>query len=102
MAMTSQSDHCGHASNKYLERFLRTRSDGEGATATAASSDVKEVLHVRVTIVNEPRNTIDILHRAGRTGLAGQQGKVVILGKLKGRGSQRTKDTKKRIEALAV
>ena len=118
--MTSQSEHRGRGSNKHLEGFLRTRNEGEGATATTASSDVKEVPHVMVTtsilsrgldfspdikhvfIVDEPRNTIDFLHRAGRTGRAGQQGKVVIFGKLKGRGSQRAKDTKKRIGALAA
>ena len=48
VTMTSQSEHRGRGSNKHLEGFLRTRNDG-GATATAASSDVKEVPHVLVT-----------------------------------------------------
>jgi ATP-dependent RNA helicase MRH4 len=118
VAMTSQSEHRGRGSNKHLEGFLRTRNGGEGPIATTA--DVKDVPHVMVTtsilsrgldfspdikhvfIIDEPRNTIDFLHRAGRTGRAGQQGKVVIFGKLKGRGSQRAKDTKKRIGALAA
>ncbi|KIM37589.1 hypothetical protein M413DRAFT_448388 [Hebeloma cylindrosporum] len=120
VAMTSQSEHRGRGSNKHLEGFLRKKDDAEGATSTATSSDVKEVLHVMVTtsilsrgldfspdikhvfIVDEPRNTIDFLHRAGRTGRAGQQGKVVIFGKLKGRGSQRARDTRKRIGTLAA
>ena len=64
----------------------------EGATTTAASSDVKEVLHVVVMtsilfreldfspdikyvfIIDEPWNMIDFLHRAGHMGLARQQG----------------------------
>ena len=119
VAMTSQSEHRGRGSNKHLEGFLRTMNDGS-ASSTATSSDVKEVPHVMVTtsilsrgldfspdikhvfIIDEPRNTIDFLHRAGRTGRAGQHGKVVIFGKLKGRGSQRAKDTRKRIGALAA
>ncbi|KAJ7164782.1 P-loop containing nucleoside triphosphate hydrolase protein [Mycena crocata] len=53
-----------------------------------------------VFIVDEPRNMIDFLHRAGRTGRAGQNGKVVIFGKLEGRGSQRNKELKKKVRAL--
>jgi len=123
VAMTSQSEHRGRGSNRHLEGFLRTRSGSttESASSTSASADdVKEVPHVLVTtsilsrgldfspdikhvfIVDEPRNTIDFLHRAGRTGRAGQQGKVVVFGKLKGRGSQRAKDVRKRVGALAA
>jgi ATP-dependent RNA helicase MRH4 len=43
-----------------------------------------------VFIVDEPNNMVDFIHRAGRTGRAGQQGKVVIFSKSKGRGSART------------
>jgi len=53
-----------------------------------------------VFIVDEPRNMIDFLHRAGRTGRAGSNGKVVIFGKLEGRGSQRSKEVRKRVKAL--
>ncbi|KAJ7103754.1 P-loop containing nucleoside triphosphate hydrolase protein [Mycena epipterygia] len=53
-----------------------------------------------VFIIDEPRNMIDFLHRAGRTGRAGQQGKVVIFGKLEGRGSQRSKEVRKKVKAL--
>jgi ATP-dependent RNA helicase MRH4 len=120
VAMTSQSEHRGRGSNKHLDGFLRRRGGSEGAISAAHSSDVTQVPHVMVTtsilsrgldfspeikhvfIVDEPRNTIDFLHRAGRTGRAGQQGKVVIFGKLKGRGSQRANDTKRRIGALAA
>ena len=49
-----------------------------------SSSDTKNVY-----IVDEPRNTIDFLHRAARTGRAGQA-------IFEGRGSQRAKDTKQK------
>jgi ATP-dependent RNA helicase MRH4 len=44
-----------------------------------------------VFIVDEPRNLVDFIHRAGRTGRAGQKGKVVIFSKSSGRGSGRSK-----------
>ncbi|KAJ6567752.1 P-loop containing nucleoside triphosphate hydrolase protein [Mycena vulgaris] len=53
-----------------------------------------------VFIIDDPRNEIDFLHRAGRTGRAGKHGKVVIFGKLEGRGSQRSKEVRKKIKAL--
>ncbi|KZT51741.1 P-loop containing nucleoside triphosphate hydrolase protein [Calocera cornea HHB12733] len=34
-----------------------------------------------VIIMDEPQNMIDFVHRAGRTGRAGQQGRVVLFGK---------------------
>ena len=40
-----------------------------------------------VLIVDAPRNMVDFVHRAGRTARAGMEGKVVIFGKRKGRGS---------------
>ena len=61
------------------------------------SPDIKHVV-----IIDGPWNTIDFLHRAGQTGHDGQQGKVVIFGKLKGRGSERVKDMKKRIGVLSA
>ncbi|KAJ7198815.1 P-loop containing nucleoside triphosphate hydrolase protein [Mycena pura] len=53
-----------------------------------------------VFIIDEPRNMIDFLHRAGRTGRAGAHGKVVIFGKMKGRGSQRSREVRKKVKAL--
>lgn len=44
-----------------------------------------------VFIIDEPRNMVDFLHRAGRTGRAGQKGKVVIFSKSRGRGSARSR-----------
>ena len=43
-----------------------------------------EIKHV--STVNEPRNMVDFLHRAGRSGRVGQSGKVV---KMQGRESSR-------------
>ncbi|KAJ7867485.1 P-loop containing nucleoside triphosphate hydrolase protein [Mycena olivaceomarginata] len=55
-----------------------------------------------VFIIDEPRNMIDFLHRAGRTARAGANGRVVIFGKTAGRGSQRSKEVKQRIKALVA
>ncbi|KAJ7083722.1 P-loop containing nucleoside triphosphate hydrolase protein [Mycena belliarum] len=59
------------------------------------SSKVKHVF-----IVDDPRNMTDFLHRAGRTGRAGESGRVVIFGRLEGRGSQKSKDIRKQVKAL--
>ncbi|KAJ7653305.1 hypothetical protein DFH06DRAFT_1417946 [Mycena polygramma] len=90
----------------------------QGRAAPAVKNDPMNVPHVMITtsllsrgldfapnikyvfIVDEPRNMIDFLHRAGRTGRAGANGKVVIFGKLEGRGSQRSRDVKQKIRAL--
>ncbi|KAF9445256.1 P-loop containing nucleoside triphosphate hydrolase protein [Macrolepiota fuliginosa MF-IS2] len=53
-----------------------------------------------VFIVDEPRNMVDFLHRAGRSGRAGKKGKVVIFTKMKGRGSARGKEAKERVREL--
>jgi ATP-dependent RNA helicase MRH4 len=54
-----------------------------------------------VLIVDEPRNMIDFLHRAGRTGRAGERGKVIVFGKLKGRGSDKAWEVRRKVAALA-
>ncbi|KAH9931295.1 P-loop containing nucleoside triphosphate hydrolase protein [Fomitopsis serialis] len=97
-------------------------SDEETAepVAVVAATDESKVPHVMITtsllsrgldfspdlkhvfIVDEPRNMIDFLHRAGRSGRAGEQGKVIVFGKTKGRGSARTKDMRKKVGALAA
>lgn len=59
------------------------------------SPDIKHVF-----IVDEPRNMIDFLHRAGRSGRAGQKGKVVVFSKMEGRGSGLAKDVRKKVRAL--
>ncbi|KAH9891339.1 P-loop containing nucleoside triphosphate hydrolase protein [Cubamyces lactineus] len=57
--------------------------------------DVKHVF-----IVDEPRNMIDFLHRAGRSGRAGEPGKVVVFGKSKGRGSEKARVVRRKVGAL--
>ena len=67
-------------------------------------TDVKDSPHVMITIsllsrgldfspsiqhvfiVNEPRNMIDFLHRAGGSGRAGKRGKAFLFGKMKVEG----------------
>ncbi|CDO69828.1 hypothetical protein BN946_scf184803.g26 [Trametes cinnabarina] len=57
--------------------------------------DVKHVF-----IVDEPRNMVDFLHRAGRSGRAGEDGKVVVFGKSKGRGSEKARVVRRKVGAL--
>ncbi|KAK1222409.1 RNA helicase [Marasmius sp. AFHP31] len=55
-----------------------------------------------VFIVDEPRNVLDFLHRAGRSGRAGHRGKVVVFGKFpeSGRGAGRGREVKQRVGEL--
>ncbi|TRM59933.1 hypothetical protein BD626DRAFT_506901 [Schizophyllum amplum] len=53
-----------------------------------------------VFIMDEPRNMVDFLHRAGRTGRAGALGEVVVFSRMKGRGSASSRDMKKRVSGL--
>jgi ATP-dependent RNA helicase MRH4 len=108
------------------ERFEETVTFGRGLqpvlkksrVTSELNSDPKKVPHVIITtsllsrgldfapsirhvfIVDEPRNMIDFLHRAGRAGRAGERGKVVVFGKMEGRGSAKAKDVRKRVGAL--
>ncbi|KAF5309553.1 hypothetical protein D9619_012469 [Psilocybe cf. subviscida] len=104
---------------KYTKRPWSRRDESASAsTDDTYSDDVKKHAHVMVTtsllsrgldftpsvkhvfIVDEPRNTVDFIHRAGRTGRAGERGKVVIFGKMAGRGSARTKEIRRRVSVL--
>jgi len=109
--MASASVHRRRGSNKHLAGFLkahmqeaRSESEMPSGMKTETSGNVQTDPHVPVTtsllsrglnfspeikhvfIVDEPRNMIDFLHRAGRSGRAGESGKVVVFGKMKGRG----------------
>lgn len=63
-----------------------------------------EIKHV--FIVDEPRNMLDFLHRAGRSARMGsggggrEKGTVVVFGKMEGRGSGRAKEVRKSVGAL--
>ncbi|PFH48158.1 hypothetical protein AMATHDRAFT_66100 [Amanita thiersii Skay4041] len=124
VALTSTSEARQHGSNKHLDGFLRplsTKEKEKHATkkesSTSSSTDEPRVMITtsllsrgldfspeiqHVFIVDEPRNMIDFLHRAGRSGRAGEKGKVVVFGKMSGRGSTKGKDAKKRVQELAA
>lgn len=87
-------------SNRHIDPFLRHSTTKD--SSPSKSPDQPRVLvttsllsrgidfdpSVRhVLIVDAPRNMVDFVHRAGRTARAGMEGKVVIFGKRKGRGS---------------
>lgn len=117
VALTSTSDSRRRGNNHHLDGFLRSTSErSEKSTSTSSDSEVPHVLITtsllsrgldfapsikHVFIVDSPRNMVDFLHRAGRSGRAGEEGSVVVFGKEKGRGSDRDKDVKRRVGALA-
>ncbi|KAF8995899.1 P-loop containing nucleoside triphosphate hydrolase protein [Cyathus striatus] len=101
-------------SNKPFKTFLKPLPHSPSEATVLASDPAKEPYVLLTTsllsrgldfapeikhvfIIDEPRNMIDFLHRAGRSGRAGNVGKVVIFGKGKGRGSDRAKDVRKRV-----
>lgn len=123
--MTSASEHRKMGSNRHLAGFLKKPSIIETVSKKKTLKSLRrgnvmetpsplvmvttsllsrgldfspEVKHV--FIVDEPRNMVDFLHRAGRSGRAGHRGKVVVFGKLSGRGSERGKDIRKRVVGL--
>jgi ATP-dependent RNA helicase MRH4, mitochondrial len=130
VALTGTADSRRRGSNHHLDGFLRTKtkalsvSGADSSTlpvvskVSAESKDPKKTPHVMITtsllsrgldfspdikhvfIVDEPRNMIDFLHRAGRSGRAGEKGKVVIFGKMSGRGSALAKDVRTKVRAL--
>ncbi|CCA74006.1 hypothetical protein PIIN_07960 [Serendipita indica DSM 11827] len=95
-------------SDKKIESFMKgTSAQSEGGKSGETKGDAaaprvlvttsllsrgldfdESVRHV--FIVDEPRSMVDFIHRAGRTGRAGERGKVVIFSKSRGRGSQRS------------
>lgn len=126
VALTSTSEQRRRGSNHHLDRFLRTKPELESGTTTTGTAKEKDkdkdgdAPRVMITtsllsrgldfapsirhvfIVDEPRNMVDFLHRAGRAGRAGERGKVVVFGKMKGRGSAGAKDVRRRVGALVA
>ena len=108
LAITGRSAGRRRGSNNHLALFL-TSSPSSNVTPTAGStneptSPVPRVLITtsllargldfapavtHVLIADEPRNEIDFLHRAGRTGRAGRSGTVVLFGEATSRGPKR-------------
>jgi len=115
VALTGGAEARKRGSNHHLDGFLKT---GGPVPTGPGVCDPAQTPHVLVTtsllsrgldfspmikhvfIVDEPRNMIDFLHRAGRAGRAGEAGKVVVFGRAKGRGSGRTEEVKQRVKAV--
>ena len=122
VALTSNSETRKRESSHHLDGFLRpltTKSTtSRSSTPAPALNDPKTTPLVLITtsllsrgldfdpsikhvfIVDETRNMIDFLHRAGRSGRAVEHGKVVVFGKMKGWGSAKGKDVRKRVGDL--
>ncbi|KLO16265.1 P-loop containing nucleoside triphosphate hydrolase protein [Schizopora paradoxa] len=112
----------GYGSNKHLDGFLKPINTGSRSSATSPSPSLNEenadTPHVLITtsllsrgldfspsvrhvfLADPPRNMLDFLHRAGRSGRAGASGAVVVFEKLKGRGSLKGKSLRQRVDAL--
>jgi ATP-dependent RNA helicase MRH4, mitochondrial len=98
LVMTGSSDGRRRGSNKHLEGFLAPKP---GTATNSIDPDAPRILITtsllargldfaptvsHVLIADEPRNEVDFLHRAGRTGRAGRSGTVVVFGKGVARG----------------
>lgn len=109
LVMTGASESRRRGSNNHLEAFLAPKrgtrspkpsspspdSPSKSRSASAASEEPRVLITTsllargldfspsvsHVLIVDEPRNEVDFLHRAGRTGRAGRPGTVVVFGK---------------------
>ncbi|KAF8318413.1 P-loop containing nucleoside triphosphate hydrolase protein [Clavulina sp. PMI_390] len=103
LVMTGTSEQRRKGSNKHLHAFLTPTKDrgsptrSSSVTQSHAESEGQPRILIttsllargldfspsvsHVLIVDEPRNEVDFLHRAGRTGRAGRPGTVVIFGK---------------------
>ena len=116
VALTKDGSARNIGNNHHLDGFVRTNNPRTKSRSPSQSGDREP--HVMITtsmlsrgldfspdvrhvfIMDEPRNMVDFLHRAGRSARAGQIGKVVVFGKLKGRGSARAMEMKKKVGAL--
>ncbi|THH11316.1 hypothetical protein EW145_g742 [Phellinidium pouzarii] len=114
VTLTSMGSSRAHGSNRHLAGFVKGTERQE-----ATDAEERETPHALITtsllsrgldfsptvqhvfIVDSPRNMIDFLHRAGRSGRAGEHGKVVVFGKLKGRGSGFDTSVKDKVRALS-
>ncbi|KAG9316201.1 P-loop containing nucleoside triphosphate hydrolase protein [Chiua virens] len=127
VSLTGDADARKMGNNHHLDGFLKSNDSSSSASGSRPSKSpvVKAGLsnpavtpHILVTtsllsrgldfsaeikhvfIVDEPRNMIDFLHRAGRAGRAGESGKVVVFGRAEGRGSGRTQEMRRRVREL--
>jgi ATP-dependent RNA helicase MRH4 len=120
VAVSGASAHRHRGSNRHLAGFLKPFGGVDSAPAAAQEAAAKaDEPHVLITtsllsrgldfgpeirnvfIVDTPRNMVDFLHRAGRSARAGAEGKVVVFGKLSGRGSEEAREVKRKVNAFA-
>lgn len=112
VALTRTNDTRRYGSNHHLDGFLKSqpaRSSQSGSTdpkvlitTSLLSRGLDFSPSIRhVLIVDEPRNMVDFLHRAGRSGRAGQEGNVVVFGKMEGRGSDRAREVRKKVAEVS-
>jgi ATP-dependent RNA helicase MRH4 len=126
VAMTGMAESRKRGTNHHLDGFLKVKTKAlsiPSSTSLPSSpswdlKDPKKTPHVLITtsllsrgldfspdikhvfIVDEPRNMVDFLHRAGRAGRAGERGKVVVFGTMSGRGAGLAKEVRKKVGAL--
>ncbi|KIY53171.1 P-loop containing nucleoside triphosphate hydrolase protein [Fistulina hepatica ATCC 64428] len=118
VALSSSSVQRRRGSNKHLDGFLQPHArTGTLPIHNGPPASPQDVPHVMITtsllsrgldflpsinvfIVDEPRNTIDFLHRAGRSGRAGHKGRVYLFSRMSGRGSERAREVRKRVSSL--
>jgi ATP-dependent RNA helicase MRH4 len=94
-AISGDADERIRGSNGVLDQFLLKPGQPEAATAPSEDQKSPRVLITtsllsrgldfapsvkHVLLIDEPRDILDFMHRAGRTGRAGQQGTVTIFG----------------------
>lgn len=87
-AITGEADERKHGSNGMLDAFLndrpnpKTRSPRVLITTSLLSRGLDFSPAVKhVFLLDTPRDVLDFVHRAGRTGRAGREGDVTIFGK---------------------
>jgi ATP-dependent RNA helicase MRH4 len=122
VALTSQGATRNKGNNHHLDGFLKANRTGRSvpgmASSHTANSSAADTPHVLITtsllsrgldftpsirhvlIPEPPRNMIDFLHRAGRSGRAGEWGRVIVFVKAKGRGSARSDQVQKAVNGL--
>lgn len=127
VAMTGMAESRKRGTNHHLDGFLKVKTKALSIPSSSSSlpsspssdlKDPKKTPHVLITtsllsrgldfspdikhvfIVDESRNMVDFLHRAGRAGRAGERGKVVVFGKMSGRGAGLAKEVRKKVGAL--
>ncbi|KAF8340746.1 P-loop containing nucleoside triphosphate hydrolase protein [Cantharellus anzutake] len=101
--MTSSSAGRRKGSNNHIAEFLTSASPPDANSQNDAIPSPRVLITTsllargldfassvtHVLIADEPRNEIDFLHRAGRTGRRGRPGTVVLFGKVASRGPKR-------------